>query len=84
MNIETDVIEILAELTESEVSDLSMTTRLEALHLDSILFAELLFAIEERHDIRIAFNANDTGQTADSIQTIGDIVNQIKGLVQKS
>ena len=83
MNIETQVIEIIAEQALLETSDVSMEHTLEDLGIDSLGLVESIFAIEEAFDISVPFNANDPTDNAFDISTVATIIDAIQDLVNE-
>jgi acyl carrier protein len=78
-----DVAKGVIELVNSKVPDkhgpLQMSDALETLGLDSINVLELTFALEEKFNIEIPFNAN----TEFDFKTVGELVHAVEGLVAK-
>ena len=81
MNIETKVIEIIAEQALLEPSDVSLESTLESLGVDSLGLVESIFAIEEAFDISVPFNANEPAKSAFDITSVSSIVSGIKALI---
>ena len=57
-----------------------MEDRLEDLGIDSLSTVELIFELEEKFNIQIPYNANDTEP---EFQTVAEVVDAIKKLVDK-
>jgi acyl carrier protein len=78
-----DVAEGVIELVSGKVhyrhSPLQMSDELENLGLSSLDVLELTFAIEEKFNIEIPFNAN----TEFDFKTVGELVHAVEGLVAK-
>lgn len=81
MDIQTQVIDIIAEQAVLEPSDVTMDSTLEDLGIDSLGLVESIFAIEEAFDIAIPFNANNPEDSAFDISSVASIVAGIEGLV---
>lgn len=82
-DIETQVIEIIAEQALLAPSDIAMSSTLDGLGIDSLGIVESIFAIEEAFNITIPFNANDpTGGDFDT-SNIGTIIDAVKLLVEQ-
>ena len=76
-----DVIAIIAKLARPPRASIQLADRLEDLGIESLGAVELIFELEEKFDIQIPYNANDTGQ---EFRTVGDVVSAIQGLVSKT
>ena len=81
MNIEHKVIEIIAEQAVLEVSDVSESSTLVDLGIDSLGLVESIFAIEEEFDITIPFNANEPDKSDFDISNVKSIITGIKILI---
>jgi acyl carrier protein len=77
MSIREKVIAIIAEQAMLDPSDVTMSSTLEDLGIDSLGLVESIFAIEEEFDISIPFNANDP---ADSDFDISDVASIVRGI----
>ncbi len=80
-NVKDKVIAIIAEQAVLDVSDVSLTSTLEELGIDSLGLVESIFAIEEAFDIQVPFNANDPSESDFDISSVATIVKAIEGLV---
>ena len=80
MQIEQQVIEIIAEQAVLEPQDVSLNSTLESLGIDSLGLVESIFAIEEAFDITVPFNANNPSESDFDISTVASIVEGIKRL----
>ncbi len=80
MNIQDQVIAIIAEQALLEPSDVTMDSTLESLGIDSLGLVESIFAIEETFDINVPFNANDPSASDFDISTVASIVAGIERL----
>ncbi len=81
MDIETKVIEIIAEQAVLEPSDVRLESTLESLGIDSLGLVESIFAIEEAFDVSVPFNANEPTKSAFDISTVSSIVSGVKALI---
>ena len=81
MNIEHKVIEIIAEQAVLEVSDVSESSTLVDLGIDSLGLVESIFAIEEEFDIEVPFNANAPEQSDFDISSVASIILAVENLV---
>ncbi|UWR23926.1 acyl carrier protein [Sulfitobacter sp. S190] len=80
MNIQQQVIAIIAEQAVLEPDDVQMDSTLESLGIDSLGLVESIFAIEEAFDISVPFNANAPQESDFDISTVASIVDGIKRL----
>ena len=76
--IEREIIEILAKTCRIEPADLTAEARLEDLEIDSFDIIETVFAIEEKFDITIPYNANQSGP---EFETVGSLVSAVEKLI---
>ncbi len=75
------VIEIIAGKARKKTGPIALSDRLEDLGLESLDVLELTFAIEEKFNIEIPFNAN----TQLEFTTVGELIKTVEGFVaQKS
>lgn len=82
MSIRDRVISIIAEQAMLEPSDVTMSSTLEDLGIDSLGLVESIFAIEEEFDISIPFNANDPSESDFDISDVSTIVQGIEKLIE--
>lgn len=80
MNIQDQVIAILAEQAVLEPEDVTMTSTLEDLGIDSMGVVESIFAIEETFDISVPFNANQPDAADFDITSVASIVAGVERL----
>jgi acyl carrier protein len=76
----TDVLDLIRKKLPPGKTELKMEDRLEDLGIDSLSTVELIFELEEKFNIQIPYNANDTEP---EFQTVGEVVDAIKNLVDK-
>lgn len=81
MDVKNQVIEIIAEQAMLEVSDVTLESTPEELGIDSLGLVESIFAIEERFDISVPFNANDPTESDFDISSVAKIVEGIEKLM---
>jgi acyl carrier protein len=79
VDVANGVIEIIAGKVRNKPGPLQMSDLLEGLGLESLDVLELTFAIEEKFNIEIPFNAN----TEFDFKTVGELVHAVEGLVAK-
>ncbi|HYM33807.1 MAG TPA: phosphopantetheine-binding protein [Steroidobacteraceae bacterium] len=76
----TDVLNLIRKKLPPGRTELKMEDRLEDLGIDSLSTVELIFELEEKFNIQIPYNANDTEP---EFQTVAEVVDAIKMLVDK-
>lgn len=81
MNTQEQVIDIIAEQAMLEPSDVKLENTLADLGIDSLGLVESIFAIEERFDISVPFNANDPEESDFDISTVATIIAAVEQLV---
>lgn len=79
--IEAAVIEILARQLLLPVAEISTEARVEELGLDSLGKVEAIFALEERFDISVPFNANEPDQPDFDFSSVPSIVAGVERLL---
>jgi acyl carrier protein len=83
MNIETRVINIIAEQAVLEPSDVTPQSTLEELGIDSLGLVESIFAIEEAFDISVPFNANAPHESDFDISNVASIIAGVEKLIKE-
>lgn len=78
------VIAIIAEQAVLDVSDVSAESTFEELGIDSLGLVESIFAIEERFDISVPFNANEPGESDFDISSVASIAKAVEGLIAEA
>jgi acyl carrier protein len=76
----TDVLNLIRKKLPPGKTELKMEDRLEDLGIDSLSTVELIFELEEKFNIQIPYNANDTEP---EFQTVSEVVDAIQKLVDK-
>jgi acyl carrier protein len=84
-NVENDVLDIIAKQANLERGKLTRDAKMAELDIQSLDIVEIIFAIEEKFDITVPYNANDPSGVAAgvSFNTIGDVVDAIQNLVNE-
>ena len=80
MSIRDRVISIIAEQAMLEPSDVTMSSTLEDLGIDSLGLVESIFAIEESFDITVPFNANNPTESEFDISSVAAIIAAVEKL----
>jgi acyl carrier protein len=80
-SVESDIFEIIAEKAAVEREKVVSGASLQELEIESLDVVEIIFAIEEKFDIHVPFNANDQDLEFD---TVGDVVKAVENLIKES
>lgn len=83
MSTQNQVIAIIAEQALLEPADVTLVSTLEDLGIDSMGLVECIFAIEEKFDISIPFNANTPEDSDFDISNVAAIVAGIDKLLSQ-
>jgi acyl carrier protein len=79
MDILEDVKEIIAKQVNKPADQLNADTKLTEIGIESLDVIEIVFSLEEKFDISIPFNANESA--IEAFGTIGQVTEAVKGLV---
>lgn len=79
-SIENDIFDIIAEKAAVERGKIHSSAKLQELEIESLDVVEIIFAIEEKFDIHVPFNANDQEL---EFETVGDVVKAVEGLINE-
>ncbi len=77
-DVKKEVLEIIAAKTSLDVAVLEPAALLADLNIASLDVVEIVFALEEKFDIQIPFNAN---KAKTEFATVGDVVRAVEALV---
>ena len=80
-SVESDIFEIIAEKAAVARDKVVGTASLQELEIESLDVVEIIFAIEEKFDIHVPFNANDQELEFD---TVSDVVMAVEALIAES
>ncbi|OUS36051.1 phosphopantetheine-binding protein [Rhodobacterales bacterium 56_14_T64] len=83
MSIQNKVFAIIAEQAILAPSDVTLTSTLDDLGIDSMGVVECIFAIEEEFDITIPFNANEPDKSGFDISNVSSIIAGIEKLISE-
>lgn len=83
MNVQQQVIAIIAEQAVLEPGDVALDNTLADLGIDSLGLVESIFSIEEAFDISVPFNANDPKESGFDISSVAAIIAAVEGLVKE-
>ena len=81
--IEADVIAILARQLLLSPAEITPDAGIESLGLDSLGKAEAIFALEERFDIAVPFNANEPDRPEFDFTSVDSIVRGVEELIAR-
>lgn len=81
MSSEQDVIAIIAKQAKKDPTDVTRTTTLADLDLQSIDVVEVVFAIEEKFDIEVPYSPSDQDKAGISFQSVGEIADAVDKLL---
>jgi acyl carrier protein len=76
-DVASDVLEIIAKQAKVEPAAVSRDTKLADLNLESLDTIELIFALEEKFDIEIPYNANEANSAGINFTTAGDVIDAV-------
>ena len=79
--VESDIFEIIADKAAVDRKRIVSSASLQELEIESLDVVEIIFAIEEKFDIHVPFNANDQELQFD---TIGDVVTAVVSLIEET
>ena len=82
-DVDSGVIEIIAKQVNKDPATIMRDARLADLDIQSLDVAEIIFAIEEKFDIEVPYNANETNAAGISFHTVGDVIDGIAKLVAR-
>ncbi len=84
VDIQETVFGFIAKEAKVDASTLTRDTRFSDLEVDSLDVVEVIFQIEEEFDISIPYNANDTSADGIALNTLGEVVDLVDMLVNKT
>lgn len=79
--IEGDVLDIIAKQAKVDRALLTRSTSLAELNVQSLDLVEIIFALEDKFDIEVPYNANDPSSAGVSFQNVGDVIDGIARLI---
>jgi acyl carrier protein len=80
-DVAREVIEVIAKQAKVEPQQVTRETELVDLNLESLDSIELIFALEEKFNIEIPFNANDPNSAGISFEAAGDVIDAVVKVV---
>ncbi len=81
MEVKETVIQIIAEQALLDPADIALDSTLKELAIDSLGLVESIFAIEERFDITVPFNANAPDSSGLDISSVATIITAVEHLI---
>jgi len=81
MDVQTQVIAIIAEQALMDPKDVAVTDTMADLGLDSLGLVECIFAIEETFDVTVPFNANVPEESDFDISSVSTVIAGVQTLV---
>ena len=81
MTVAKDVIAIIAQQAVLDPADVAPEMTLADLGIDSLGLVEAIFAIEERFDVSVPFNANEPGKSDFDISSVASVIAGVERLV---
>jgi acyl carrier protein len=82
-DIASEVIEVIAKQAKVEPAKVTRDTELADLNLESLDSIELVFALEEKFNIEIPFNANESNSAGITFTTAGNVIDAVAKLVDE-
>ena len=78
--VEEDIYDIVADKADVDRVKLVRDARLDDLEIESLDIVEIIFAIEEKFDIQIPYNANDAEM---EFETVGQVVDAVQKVIDE-
>ena len=78
--VEEDIYDIVADKADVDRVKLVRDARLDDLEIESLDIVEIIFAIEEKFDIQIPYNANDAEM---EFETVGQVVDAVQKVIEE-
>lgn len=76
--VESEILEIVADKVSVDKALVTRDAKMEDLEIESLDIVEIIFAIEEKYDIEVPYNANSSD---DEFETIGDVITAVEAVV---
>jgi acyl carrier protein len=74
-----DILDIVAQKAMIDRAKLSAEAKLSELQISSLDVVEIVFALEDKFQIQIPFNANSTAM---EFETVGEVIAVVEKLIQ--
>jgi acyl carrier protein len=79
--MEATLLEIIKEHAVGLTGELSRSTPIADLGIDSFSVVEIIYEVEEKLDVEVPFNANEN--PFGDMATVGDLIDALNKLIQK-
>lgn len=76
-----EIIDIIAKQASMEREQVTLDSTMDDLNIESLDLVEIIFAVEEKFDIAVPYNANDPGAVGSDLNTVKDVVAAVEKLV---
>src|SRR6185312_17525646 len=76
-DVASDVLEVIAKQAKTDAAKVTRETELADLNLESLDTIELIFALEEKFNIEIPYNANEATTAGINFTTAGDVIDAV-------
>ncbi|HXP77636.1 MAG TPA: phosphopantetheine-binding protein [Stellaceae bacterium] len=80
-SIESDVLDIISKQAKVERTTLTRRTSLAELNVQSLDLVEIIFALEDKFDLEVPYNANDPRSAGVKFDNVGDVIDGIAKLL---
>ena len=80
-SIQDEIIDIIAKEASIDRDKVTPEATMDDLSIESLDLVEIIFALEEKFDIAIPYNANDPGAVGADLNTVKDVVEAVERLV---
>ena len=82
--LKDEILDIIAQKGMVARDSLSMEAKLADLNISSLDVVEIVFALEDKFDIQIPFNANASADGEQKLEfgTVGDVIAAVEKLVK--
>jgi acyl carrier protein len=78
-DVTREVVAIVAKKVQPKGREVKLDDRLDELGLDSFAAVEMIFDLEEKFDIQIPYNSNDSRLEYETVAEIADAIKQLTG-----
>ncbi len=78
-DVTRDVVAIVAKKVQPKGREIKPDDRLDELGLDSFAAVEMIFDLEEKFDIQIPYNSNDSRLEYETVGEIADAIKKLTG-----
>jgi acyl carrier protein len=82
IDIEEDISEIVAHVARIDRSRVTRDSNLQELGLQSLDVVEIVFAIEDKFDVTVSYNANEAGVVdGGAFRTVANVIDAVTKLI---